>query len=387
MKVAVLPLGFEKNYGAILQTIALQNTLKHYGYDVDVIWFKSAEKNGRLRKLLAFFSLYGSLKDIKEYINDLFRQLIFHKAQPVSDEILERRLLFSQKNVNSTKKVNERTIGQIVPNYDAIVVGSDQIWTGLNKRQLPFLFDWEPEFAGLRISYAACSRFSVIPFFNRKKAKQCFLKFHAISVRDDTTYNLVYNSSGLKPQIVVDPVLLYDFDEFITSPPNNEQYIFVYIIGDKIKGKGGHNAVISRIRKKYGALKTIAAVLPENSCDAADFADKVIYDASPAEWLNLLYHAAFVYTDSFHGCVFSLKFKKEFIGYYSYSSRSTRLKSLSEQYNLDKHIVSSVRDILNKESIEDKIDYDSIHLSINKNKEESLQFLLGSLSETGIQRG
>jgi hypothetical protein len=384
MKIAILTLYASSNYGNILQCLALQNILKENKYDVDVISFKYKEKNGLMRKFLLLLSIIGNIKNLYGFISDSIVFFLCHKDKPLSPEMLKGRRIFIKANINFTEEVSEYSIGKLACQYDAIIVGSDMVWSGLGKKYLSYLFDWEPEFNGLRISYAACSQTVMVPFFNREKAKNLFLQFNALTVRDMTTYKMVYNTSGLKPQIVVDPVLLYDYTPFIGPAIQPEPYIFAYILGDKIKGKGGQHTVISQVKKQYGNMKVVGVVIANVSLDAENFADEVIYDASPETWLNLLYHAAFVYTDSFHGCIFSLKYQKPFLGYYSYFCRATRLKDLGERYGIDKYIVSSIKDMINKKSIEEPVDFDVINPIMNKYKEESMAFLLNSLESNRI---
>jgi hypothetical protein len=381
MKIGILTRPCGKNYGGIFQCLALQNVLINNQFEVEVIQFTYKYKNGLARKFLIFFSYFFSIKRLYEFVYDAFRFIIYPvKKKPLSAEMMASRNAFIQKYINFTESVNENSIGELSRRYDAIVVGSDIVWKGLGKKYLPYLFDWAPEFGGLRISYAACSGSDTgVPFLNKKKAKIMFQKINAMSVRDMSTYEMVRRVSGIKPKIVVDPTFLYDYMPYIGPPAQSQPYIFVYILGNEIKGRGGHNSVISRIKKRYGAMKVIAVVIADVSLSAEDFADEVIYDASPEDWLNLIYYAGFVYTDSFHGCVFSLKYKKNFLGYYSSYSRSSRLKDFAKRYNTEKYIVASTKDMVKKRSIEEPCDFSSIDAVVDKYKAGSLSFLLDSL--------
>jgi hypothetical protein len=379
MKIGILTLRCGKNYGGIFQCLALQNVLKENGHDVEVISFEYKGRNSVIRKFLFFLFICVDVRRLYEFISDTVRSL-HRKAKPLSPEMLKSRLVFIEKNINFTEKSDQFSIGKLASRYDAIIVGSDIVWSGLGKKYLPYFFDWEPNFKGLRISYAACSHDNKAPFFNRKKIKNLLLRFDALAVRDTTTYKMVYNTSSLKPQMVVDPVFLYDYRQFIGPAIRSEPYIFAYILGDKIKGAGGQQAVISRIKNHYGNMKVIAIVIADVSLEAETFADEVVYDASPEEWLNLLYYATFIYTDSFHGCIFALKYQKRFLGYYSSYHRSSRLKDFAERYQVDKYIVYSVEDMVNKRSVEEVIDFKTTNSIIDIYKNKSLFFLLNSMN-------
>ena len=112
------------------------------------------------------------------------------------------------------------------------------------------------------------------------------------------------------------------------------------------------------------------------------FADEVIYDASPEMWLNLLRHAAFVYTDSFHGCMFSLKYNKQFIAYFAQESRASRLIDLRDRYKLDNAIISSASELHERMCLQKCVDYEITNVLISEHVESSKQFLKESLCST-----
>lgn len=74
-----------------------------------------------------------------------------------------------------------------------------------------------------------------------------------------------------------------------------------------------------------------AIVIPCNSRDITKYADKVFETLSPEQWVDMFYHARYVYTDSFHAIMFSLKFEKPFVSYYRNKIRSSRLIDLKKQ--------------------------------------------------------
>ena len=170
-------------------------------------------------------------------------------------------------------------------------------------------------------------------------------QFDAISVRDETTANFVCRLTESKPFIAADPTLLYEFSSFIFPAKPKKDYIVMYILGDEISG--GNIQALDKIKSYCGeTLDVISIVIPSVSLAGKKGADIVIDDCTPDQWINLIYHAKFVYTDSFHGCIFSLKFNKPFIGYYQYAKRSTRLLDIQKRYGLS-NIVNDISQIDN----------------------------------------
>lgn len=159
-----------------------------------------------------------------------------------------------------------------------------------------------------------------------------------------------------------------------------EKYIFTYILGADIKE--GNEKVIEEIKKIYGNIKVVAVGIPFAMSGGLNFypwADEVIYDAAPEDWLNYIKNAEFIYTDSYHGALFSMKFHKPFLAYYSEKNRAPRFMDLAERYNIDRYIVNTLEEAIEKESICKEIDYTEIDKLIDEHKKYSMDFLKRAL--------
>lgn len=373
-------MNYRRNYGGILQCVALQNTLENMGYEVEVIRFQSLDK-GRLRRKIKLLFSGLPITVMGKYLYDIgkdFIALLFGKQKPLSVQLLNKCKQFIDANIKYTELCNEKTIGELLSKHkmDAIVIGSDKIWEELSRDQLVYMGDFEPSFQGKILSYAACSSFPFIPSYNKDKIHRLLLNFSAISVRDVYTRNLFKCYSDIDMKIVLDPTFLYDFQPYLIRKIE-EPYVFTYILGREIKGR--HKIMLEQIRKKYGDIKIKAIVLSDESMDIVPYVDEVIDDADPSEWLNAIYNASFVYTDSFHGIVFSLKFRKQFVAYYTEASRATRLIDLRDRFYLDNVIVSSVKEACDKGAVDYRINYDLICKTLDKMQGQSNVFLKDSI--------
>ena len=377
MKIGILTMVYRHNYGGILQCVALQNVLKSWGHDVEVIQFKTKQRASfrrRLHLLCTDFKFDVYVSWVKDKCSDVFNCLL-NKRRSLPKSLLENCGKFIQDNINYTEFCDESTIGTLVEKqgFEVIIVGSDKIWGSLGYEQLVYFGDWFPKFEGKLISYAACSSQSNVPKYNHQKVEELLSHFTAISVRDRHTWNVIRPFIKTEPQIVVDPTVLYDFTEYI-SPYEGGEYIFAYILGREIKG-GGHAKILAQIKNKYGNIPVKAIVLSDESLGIVPYADEVIYDADPGVWLNSLAHASFVYTDSFHGILFSLKFRKPFVAYYKEYSRASRLIDLKERWGLNDFIVDSA----DKIDMDQCLDYQNILPFIKAEKESSLSYLKNNL--------
>lgn len=378
MKIGILTMVYEYNYGGILQCMALQNLLSESGHNVEVIKYVPTKRSTIIHKFKqVLFSL-----SCRELSNIIKKHIGYkHKRKDTKYEFSQlfiRNKHFIKCNINYTEECNEGNIGKLIQKnkYEAVIIGSDKIWGGIGQEKLIYFGEWEPLFKGILISYAACSSRDKIPYYNKKKIEKLLDRFTYLSVRDGHTKDLFKCLTTKEINIVCDPTLLYDF-HFKMDRAFGKPYLLIYVLGDEIKG--GHKAIIDIIKKRYNIQRIIAIVLPHHSIDVVKYADEVVCDATPDEWTCLIKNATFIYTDSFHGVVFSLKYRKQFVGYYKELARATRLLELKNNYQLDNIISSSSDYIEDCITISDE-KYEVIHLAIEENRQKSVSYLTKALT-------
>lgn len=372
MKIGILTFHFGNNYGGILQCYALQQVLKSLGHDVEVIDYQPLNPSivvKVINKIKTITSVSLFIKILLSYVLNKTYSYDSKKVLDEKKEILNAFNQFRTKYLNISEKAGVQNIGRISEKYDAIIVGSDQVWTSLYDRYSIYFLDWKPKFKGKKISYAACSAHNTIQKRRAEYLHTLLSEFDQITVRDTTTANLIHQITGSYPEIVMDPTYLYPFDEFL-SPKEEEAYILTYVLGSEIAG--GHDAAIKKIKDRYGNLKVISIIIPGGANTITKNSDQVYTDISPEKWVYLFSKATFVYTDSFHGSMFSIKFRKPFLAYYSNVVRASRLIDLRDRFNLDAVIVDSASNALVKDfSYKNMIDlfekYSSVSVNILKN--------------------
>lgn len=360
MKIGILTMNYVQNYGGVLQTYALSQYLKKQGHDIQIINYRNSGKNslsGILAKLFERFSLKRG-----------------YKSSPIPKKTLSKKYLqnfvdFKSSKLKYTEQVDEYSINQICSDLDIVIIGSDQIWNDVYTNRLVYYFDWP--FKGKKIAYAACTILNTPPLVRRSKIKKLLSGFDTLTVRDRSTAAYVESLISSSPTRVVDPSCLYDYHDLISDNPIGEPYILTYILSGDIKG-GNKNAV-SIIKQRIGNMPVVSVCIPSVSIASKEISDIFLNEATPAEWVNLFYHASFVYTDSFHGIMFSMKFKKPFIAYMKEGGRKSRLQDIAETYSIN-NIVSDVQQISDL-SFEKIIDYDRVSPILEQKVSESKIFL------------
>ncbi len=292
------------NYGNVLQAFALNNYLNSIGNfnsEVLIVNHLIYKKITSYKPKVIFKKILRMLK--KFFISKEKNKFDFNKR------------LENFKNFTSNIKTRYITsIDEITSSeYDCIIVGSDIVWVqdyGVVNR-LKFL-DFK---TNKKISYAASFGSNFIPKENINFIKKCLLDFSAISVRESNSVQLLNDIGINNVEYVCDPTLLLnktEWSNFEKKPAIdiNNEYIFVYLLGKDFETR-------EKIKKIARDMDVKIVTIPHSNgvysnCDDG-FADININDCSPENWLYLIHNAKYVFTDSFHGTVFSTIFEKKFI--------------------------------------------------------------------------
>ncbi len=378
MKIGILTLPIENNYGGILQTFALQKVLHDMGHDAITI---DRHNQGKYSSFIN--QIAGFLK--RNYEHYIYHKQISTKWNPFLSESEEKQINanirpFIDKNIKLTHRIYSSELAQIDNEYqfDAYVVGSDQIWLPYYFPESFLSFVNRPNVR--RVCYAAsCGRFS---WMNDEKnyglVKKYASQFQGISVREDYLVPMSKKILEAPVEHVLDPTMLIDVSKYMEAveciKDTGARTLFSYILdSDDIKSR-----IKLLVAEKMG-LKTVSG---KNENQYIKGSPQPVIDNcvcySMDNWLNGIYHADFVITDSFHGTVFSILFNKPFMTIGNERRGIKRFQSLLKMFDLENRIVQSEEEAMR--ILKTPIDYDSINIVLNKWREKSISFLSSSLN-------
>lgn len=267
--------------------------------------------------------------------------------------------------------------------YDSVVVGSDQLWLPVNiaGRYFTLSFVRPPV---RKVSYSTSFGVSSLPENYLRKTKEFLSDFSAISVREDTGADLVEKATGKRCAVVCDPTMLLTRDQWASlagsssiSVPD-EPYVFCYFMG-----KNAWNRECAQELAKQHNLKIVAIAHPDEYVKADDdYADYYPWEAGPAEWVNLIAHASYVCTDSFHGSVFSNIFEVPFFSFRRHEnmgaqSTNSRIDTLLRVLGNSDRICES-KDAFHA-AMAYEIDFLSVRQRLNAYRNESANWLKSAL--------
>jgi len=375
MKAALVTFPLYVNYGGILQCWALQNVISKYGYEVEVIHLPSP-------KVSLLNVVQNSFRKLQSYINNERRQVPIKLTEFLQYNIaFAKTRKFISKNINFTSKTY--TLDNLVEinkaGYDVYVVGSDQIWRSYYAiRWLELYFLTFVEKQSRRIAYAPSFGVDYPEYNQYEKARygQYYSMFDYVSVREESGLSLIeeYSWTSQRPcQHVLDPTMLLTSSKYIdllSLKRRENKTVFVYLLS-----KNTLRPIINEVSALLGC-EVITSILLDDT-----FTSIFKRRLSPIEWLENIYNSEFVITDSFHGCVFSIIFNKNFIIFGDNIRGNARLSSLLCMFNLSSRMVISEADFFNrKNELMLPIDYVEVNNILDQKRKESCDFLQEALS-------
>ena len=334
MRVGILTIYGGSNFGNKLQNYALQQFLKKKGIESETIRYTVFFGKGILGKKdkLKFLKKKYFGHGAAEFIWNV-KLLVgarLHKSELETKRIerIRKFELFEKKNIVLSDLVIKSSdeLWKYSNKYDAVIVGSDQVWNPYWQGSLDeFFLTGVPE--GKRVAYAPSIGVSEIPDGQKNRFKKMLEGFVKLSCREKQGCELVEGLIGRKCEHVCDPVFLLSSEQWASKiKPISKKYILTYFLG-------GQSLKVHREIKQYAK---------KNNCRIIDLWNEKDYYSSYAgidEFLNYVANAEMFFTDSFHGCAFAILFKTQFVicerkAMDEKQKMNSRLDSLMEVLNI-----------------------------------------------------
>lgn len=349
MKIGILTFHWATNYGAVLQSYALQNVIENYKNQVEIID-------------------YYPLRYKKRIINALKTKHLLSIPFRIKEIGKEKKIeIFRLKYLKRTKKYfsSNEMLHKEYFNFDCYICGSDQIWNqsfiehGEKQKVFSYFLDFAPE-NKIIASYAAS--FGTLNF--KEGMKNDLVKYlkrlDFISVRESSGAKIIEDLGMDLYGVVPDPTLLLkkaEYMQFILKP-SIKNYAYVYMLHSKEKDA---NKVVTTLKKTE---KNILRAGTE----------------SIEQWLTNIYYSDIVVTNSFHGIVFSIIFERPFVAILiKGSGMNDRIISLLNRLGLEERIYvgndSIVKKTIDWGSVKKKLEafqqvgFDYIEKILNYRKE------------------
>ena len=276
-----------------------------------------------------------------------------------------------------------------VADYKYISVGSDQVWgcsvivdrygkpailraiyKKLDQKRFDRFLEWY--FLGFcprekRIALAPSVGLDTLDDSQTELLACGVLNFDRISVRERRGAELIKECSGMDAEVICDPTLVLPAEEWRAVADGrltpDAPYVFTYLLG----GVGAEAAdVLDRVTD-HGRIPVIPLSDRQKPGEP---------DAGPAEFIDLIDHAAHVVTDSFHAAVFSsiLQTPLTIVHREGGASMFSRLEQLSEMLGIEEKVYGSPTYDLARAG-----EYDGVPEAIEREREKFMTYLEGCL--------
>lgn len=357
-KVGIVTFHNGSNFGAALQTYALQEVVKKLGFEVKIINYDNHFISDGLNLFNVKLSLLGM------YL--LLLDIVSYKSK--KKKIERFRNFFKFYETTELLSASELKIQDL--GFDTIISGSDQIWNPLLNNGFDGVYFGEIANVKRLISYgSSVGNYNFdVPQYNQF-LKTSLVKYDAISVREKA--QSLSEIIGRKVNEVCDPTLLISDSEWrdrFQLNKSKEKYVLVYSLSESRR--------LLDIAIKIAKRRGIGVYFIGTTFRSLMSEVKFFPDLGPLEFLELFYNASYIVTNSFHGTAFAVNFKKQFLSI-RHKKSPERAKTLLERLGLTEYLVDDYAD-----NISDISESEFLHIQskLTKLREEGYKFMAQSLN-------
>lgn len=355
-KIGIFTLNGYYNYGNRLQNYALEQVLLSLDFQPKTIRvFRKSTISSKKNRLIKLFSI--------NQITSKFRFILNKEIMTIRTS---RFIQFSNEFLNETETIykSNNEIEKIVNEFEYFVVGSDQVWNPNNLHGTDYYFLPFSEKVK-NIAYSPSFGVTHLPNSVKPKYSVWLNNFSNISVRENTGQDIVKSLIGIIPPILVDPTLLLSSNDWtqIAQPHKNKpnkEYLVTYFLTENKNTSRFINSFARKNNLKIVRLGTIR--------------DRIYYTTNPNEFIDFIKNAKIIFTDSFHGSVFSILFKKPFV-VFKRGNMNSRIDTLLSNFKFENRHWDYIKD----SNFYFDIDYGHVQAILDFERKKSLNYLTNAL--------
>ncbi len=373
----------QNNYGSKLQALATVKMLQSLSLDYEIIRYNKKTLDFVLKSIPRMFNVV--------FLNDRYEQfqqkIEFSRHPEVKTLVDTRNRAFDSFDVyfndNLSKVYGSYNIlrKDCAEIYDKVLTCSDQLWSPSALASGFYNLMFAPEDMP-KISWASSFGVGKIPTYQIGRTKKFLRRIQHISMREDRGAEIVKELIGRDVPVLMDPVFVFDKNEWNTmippQEPEFEPYIFCYFLGANPE----HRRAAEHLARETGLKIVTLRHLDRYVKSDESFGDYAPYDVSPQRFLSILRNAQYILTDSFHGSAFSILFEKKFMVFNRYTdnssnSKNSRIDSLCSILGLQNRRYNGTETLTS--SIEEDIDYPSVNLKLCEYRNATKEYLSKTL--------
>lgn len=358
--VGIITFHWAANYGAVLQTWALQEYIQSCGLRAEIIDY--VPRN--LRITLGRCLRTRRISKMKVYYDE-------YRKNKMLTVFRGKYLKLSDHHYGDKQELKENP-----PVYDCYISGSDQIWNpyftmnGQKGVTLSYFLDFAPD-GKKRISFSSSFGVPTLPSEMAQHIQPELEKYSSISTREEEGVHYL-KSIGFQAMLTSDPTILLNAADYIRhfslqKKTQSSSDLFLYCL------HGHRKCVIGTV--KYYAKKH-GLVICEDSRKGVN------------SWLEHILNSQMIVTNSFHCMVFCIMFHKPFVAFEAISkgpSMGGRMRTLLGRTGLLEFFCSAEELQSTLDAVEKKnVNWDAVDKAIQTIQRSAQEYLKKELELTSI---
>ena len=353
------------NYGSALQSWALKEAVNKIGenrYEAILVDYcpKVMEGKDPLNPLSYMWDSDPVSKKMCELSLPAIKENYYKFKSFYNNEFKKSIGIYDAKNFNEIK---------IKDGISSFICGSDTIFCvdefGFDDG---YYANFDCMKNGYSFSYAASfgdTHFNA-DIYNELKEK--LNNFKLLSIRENAMIPFIKENTNVPVRKVIDPTLLLNVEEYekIIAPRQEEKKYILYYARR-------YNPKMEEFAEKM-AKKNNWEIIEISLRATNSRKHRMFYEAGVEEFLSLIKYAECVITNSFHGMIFSVQFRKDFYAF-SRDQCDGKINELLQLFDLEDRLF-----VTGEEAIPRKIDYTHVHDRINEARKDSIAYLENALN-------
>ena len=363
------------NYGSILQSYGTLMKLDELGVPYEILNYQHPKSLSfyvnALSRLGSIDTIYSKIRLAKKKLGRYLHPK-YAKNESIRGARFEEFVRSNFKNITAPIR-SFSDLQEYASRFTDVLVGSDQLWlpSGLGTGFYNLMF--VPEETN-KIAYAASFGVASIPPYQKNQTREYLERIQHISLREEAGQKIVRELTGRNAPVILDPTMVVTKEQWDSRIENKAvvegPYIFCYFLGNNPEHREEVNKLAREKKLKIVVLRHLDEYIPEDE----GFGDIAPYDVGPGEFVNLIRHAEYVCTDSFHGSVFSVIYHKQFLSFRRYAggknSRNSRIETLFSNTGIFRLFEKDIT-----EEIDRPVDWDHVDRKLEELRVKSNRFL------------
>jgi len=367
MKIGILTFHNAHNYGAVLQAYALRTKLRSLGYDAHIVNYRNPKIEKSYEKRLVPKKVAVSLFHPRSFLLRRQRRLEVKVAQSSWEKRCDVFCDFIDRVIleGNTGKVERAELAKL--DYDVFICGSDQIWTDYLTGGYDDVYFLHFPTKAKKIAYGASKVNALFKEEDKRYFRDSLSDFTALSVRERDLAIALTDICNKEVRVVLDPTLLLSqkiYEEIEAPIAENEEYVLAYfLVEDKVLMQCAQWAA-EKLGVKLIEIHYYKQCLKNHN---------QVTDCGPGEFLTYFKQAKYIFTNSFHGTVFSIIYEKDFFSVYE---KDVRKDNLLDSLGLEHRHIRTPEEI----KVLDKVNYTEARKRLCEARSGSENFLTDVLS-------